>query len=86
MLAVDLWFDGEAATDETLGRNFRVRYSGGRGANRADAQIVSHLQFLAGVTLVQVRVVVTADRELALAAGGCGALVIAPQELAMVMD
>ncbi len=85
MLAVDLWFDGEAATDETLGRNFRVRYSGGKGANRADAQIVAHLHYLAGATPNPVRAVVTADRELAMAAEGCGALVIAPQELAMLM-
>jgi predicted RNA-binding protein with PIN domain len=86
MLAVDLWFDGEAATDESQGRNFRVRFSGGKGANRADTQIVSHLQYLAGATPDQVRAVVTADRELAMAAEGCGALVIAPQELALLMD
>ena len=85
MLAVDLWFDGEAATDENQGRNFRVRFSGGKGANRADTQIVSHLQYLAGATPDQVRAVVTADRELAMAATGCGALVIAPQELALLM-
>jgi hypothetical protein len=85
MLAVDLWFDGEAATDENQGRNFRVRFSGGKGANRADTQIVSHLQYLAGATPDQVRALVTADRELAMAATGCGALVIAPQELALLM-
>jgi predicted RNA-binding protein with PIN domain len=85
MLAVDLWFDGEAATDQNQGRNFRVRYSGGKGANRADAQIVAHLQYLGGATPDQFCVVVTADREVAVAAEGCGALIIAPQELALLM-
>ena len=85
MLALDLWFDGEAAIDETQGRNFRVRYSGGRGPNRADIQIVSHLQYLGGATPDQVCAVVTADRKMAMAAADCGALIISPQELALLM-
>jgi predicted RNA-binding protein with PIN domain len=84
-LTVKLWFDSTRAHDETVKSNFNVHYSGGRGANRADDQIVAHLQYLSRHSPHQFRALVTADRDEAAKAEGCGALIVSPLEFEVMI-
>ena len=85
-LTVELWFDSVNAQDETLRDNLRVHYSGGTGANRADDQIVAYLQHLHQAAPERLRALATADRDEADRALRLGTLVLAPQELALLMS
>lgn len=84
-LTVELWFDSGVAHDETLKENFNVHYSGGQGVNRADDQIVAYLQYLKREGSPRLRALVTADRDEAAKAEACGALIISPQEFAVLV-
>lgn len=84
-LTVDLWFDSGRAHDETMKSNFNVHYSGGKGANRADDQIVAYLQYLSRQSPQQFRALVTADRDEAAKAEDCGALIVSPLEFAVMI-
>lgn len=82
-LRVQLWFDGEAPGERTVADNFRVNFSGGSGSNRADRQILAFLRHLKIANPNEIRAVVTADQEEARAAEHLGAMVMAPEELAI---
>jgi len=82
-LSVELWFDSNDAEDRTIAENFRVHFSGGRGANRADLQILAYFSHMKITGGGQVRAVATADMDIATTAQASGALVITPHELAI---
>lgn len=85
-LIVNLWFDSGNAQDATLRENFKVHYSGGTGANRADKKIVEYLEYLHRSSPQLLRSLVTADRDLAAKAEATGALIVSPQEFAMLIS
>lgn len=82
-LSVELWFDSNDAEDRTIAENFRVHFSGGRGANRADLQILAYLSHMEISGGGQIRAVATADMDIATSAQASGAFVITPHELAI---
>jgi len=82
-LTIRLWFDAAEITEHTASENVRVNFSGGVGDNRADHQIVAYLRHLAEASPEQTRAVVTADGQEAADASSTGAMVMAPQELAL---
>jgi predicted RNA-binding protein with PIN domain len=84
-LSVELWFDSNDAEDRTITENFRVHFSGGRGANRADLQILAYLSHMKISGGGQVRAVATADMDIATTAKESGAFLITPHELAIWM-
>ena len=84
-LTVNLWFDSTRAHDETIRSNFNVHYSGGKGANRADDQIVAYLQFMNRQSPQEFRALVTADRDEAAKAEACGALIVSPLEFEVMI-
>jgi len=43
-LQIDLWFDSRTATQEAITNRLRVHYSGGKGKNRADDQMIRMLR------------------------------------------
>ena len=85
-LQIQLWFDGEVASDRTVSANLRVAFSGGSGRNRADQQILATLHHIGTATPGLLRAVVTADRDEARAAERTGAMVLAPPELALWLE
>jgi len=85
-LTIRLWFDAAEIAEDTVSENVRVNYSGGVGDNRADHQIVAYLRHLAEASPEQTRAVVTADGQEAADASSTGAMVMAPQELALWMN
>lgn len=85
-LQIQLWFDGEVASDRTISANLRVAFSGGSGRNRADQQILATLHHIGTATPGLLRAVVTADQDEARAAERTGAMVLAPQELALWLE
>ena len=85
-LTIRLWFDAAEIAEDTVSENVRVSYSGGVGDNRADHQIVAYLRHLAEASPEQTRAVVTADGQEATDASSTGAMVMAPQELALWMS
>ena len=82
-LDIQLWFDGGTVSERTVLDNMRVRFSGGSGSNRADGQILAFLHHLGTASPDPARAVVTADQDEARAAERTGALVMAPEELAI---
>jgi YacP-like NYN domain len=82
-LSLQLWFDGGVASERTVSENLRVSFSGGSGSNRADRQILAFLHHLEVSSPDLARTVVTADRDEARAAERTGAMVMAPEELAL---
>jgi hypothetical protein len=86
ILTVNLWFDSTRAHDETIRSNFNVHYSGGKGSNRADDQIIAYLQFLNSQTPQKFRALVTADRDEAAKAHDCGALIVSPLEFEVLIS
>ncbi len=84
-LIVKLWFDSPRAHDETISSNFTVHYSGGKGTNRADDQIVSYLQFLSTQSPHIFRALVTDDRDEAAKSAACGAHIVSPIEFEMFL-
>lgn len=82
-LDIQLWFDGGTVSERTVSDNLRVRFSGGSGSNRADRQILAFLHHLGTASPDLARAVVTADQDEARAAERTGALVMAPEELAI---
>ncbi len=82
-LNLQLWFDGAAASERTVSDNFRVSFSGGSGSNRADRQILAFLHHLEVANTDHTRALVTADQDQARAAEHTGAMVMAPEELAL---
>jgi hypothetical protein len=84
-LTANLWFDSIRAHDETIRSNFNVHYSGGKGANRADDQIVAYLQFMNRQSPQEFRALVTADRDEAAKAEACGALIVSPLEFEVMI-
>jgi hypothetical protein len=82
-LDIQLWFDGGTVSERTVSDNFRVRFSGGSGSNRADRQILAFLHHLGTANPDLARAVVTADQDEARAAERSGAMVMAPEELAL---
>ncbi len=82
-LSLELWFDGDSVSERAVSDNLRVRFSGGRGSNRADRQILAFLHHLGTASPGLARAVVTADRDEARAAERSGAMVMAPEELAL---
>ncbi len=85
-LTVNLWFDSIRAHDETIRSNFNVHYSGGKGANRADDQIVAYLQFMNRQSPQDFRALVTDDRDEAAKAEACGALIVSPLEFQVMIS
>lgn len=85
-LSVELWFDSNDAEDLTIDENFRIHFSGGRGANRADQQIVAYLSHMEISGGGLVRSVATADMDIATSAHASGAFVITPHELAILLS
>jgi len=84
-LTAKLWFDSPRAHDETIRGNFTVHYSGGKGTNRADDQIVSYLQFLSTQSPHIFRALVTDDRDEAAKSAACGAHIVSPIEFEMFL-
>lgn len=82
-LSIQLWFDGGVVSERTVQDNFRVHFSGGSGSNRADRQILAFLHHLETSSPDLTRTVVTADQEEARSADRTGAMVMAPEELAL---
>lgn len=82
-LDIQLWFDGGMVSERTVSDNLRVRFSGGSGSNRADGQILAFLHHLGTASPNLARAVVTADQDEARAAERSGAMVMAPEELAL---
>ena len=82
-LDIQLWFDGGTVSERTVLDNLRVRFSGGSGRNRADRQILAFLHHLGTASPELARAVVTADQDEARAAERSGAMVMAPEELAL---
>ncbi len=82
-LDIQLWFDGGTVSERTVSDNLRVRFSGGSGSNRADRQILAFLHHLGMASPDLARAVVTADQDEARAADRTGAMVMAPEELAL---
>ena len=62
-----------------------MHYSGGSGANRDDDQIVAYLQHLQKASPERLRALATADRDETARATRLGALVLTPQELAVLI-
>lgn len=88
-LDTHLWYDGEHAHDVTVSSNLVVHYSGGEGSDRADAQIVTYLhsmQYMNAKQQNQRKALVTADRGLSDRARSHGALILAPEELAILVS
>ena len=88
-LDTHLWYDGESAHDVSVSRNLVVHYSGGVGSNRADAQIVKYfhsMQYMKATQQHQLKALVTADRDLAKEARIQGAVILAPEELAILVS
>ena len=88
-LDTHLWYDGENAHDISVSENLVVHYSGGEGSNRADAQIVKYLHSMRYMSAGQQsrrKALVTADRELSEQARSHGALILAPEELAILVS
>jgi hypothetical protein len=83
---IELWFDSNDAADRTVAENFRVHFSGGAGANRADKQILAYLSHMKISGGAPVRSVVTADIDIATSAQALGAVVIMPHELAILLS
>jgi hypothetical protein len=87
-LDTHLWYDGEDARDISVAKNIVVHYSGGRGSNRADEQIVKYLesiQYMRSRQQSQLKVLVTADRGLSRDARSQGGVIIlAPEELSIL--
>ncbi|MEI8303087.1 MAG: NYN domain-containing protein [Burkholderiales bacterium] len=79
-LRIHLWFDGAELNDHTRVENLRVHFSGGSGMNRADARIVAYLRHLQAAQPDAPRAVVSADRDIRLAAEQTGAMAILPEE------
>jgi hypothetical protein len=79
-LRIHLWFDGAEMNDHTRVENLRVHFSGGNGMNRADARIVAYLRHLQAAEPDAPRAVVSADRDIRLAAEQTGAMAILPEE------
>ncbi len=84
-LNIELWFDSNDAEDWTIAENFRVHFSGGRGANRADKQILAYLSHMKISGGGLVRSVATADMGIATIAQASEAFVITPHELAILL-
>jgi predicted RNA-binding protein with PIN domain len=82
-LSIQLWFDGGSVSERTVQDNFRVHFSGGSGSNRADRQILAFLHHLKSSSPDLARTVVTADQDEARSADRTGAMVMAPEELAL---
>jgi len=78
-LTVDLWFDSPTFGRETVSKQLCIFYSGGRGANRADDQIVAALKALVSLN-EQTVFLVSNDRELADRSEANGASVISCDE------
>jgi hypothetical protein len=89
-IEVHLWYDGEAAQDLFISKNFAVHYSGGNGRNRADMEIVKYLDSLQYISTQQkrkVKALVTADNALSDEARNAGAgLILAPEELLILFS
>jgi hypothetical protein len=79
-LSVHLWFDGPVVEERAVTSNFRIRFSGGSGSDRADRQIVAYLRHLQASALDQLRVLVSADNEVAHQGQSTGAMVMQPAE------
>ena len=82
-LKIDLWFDGDVLADHTASANVQVHYSGGVGADRADASITGYLTHLRTADPGSARAVVTADRAVIEAAKAVGAMGMRAGELAL---
>lgn len=88
-LDTHLWYDGESAHDVSVSRNLVVHYSGGIGSNRADAQIVKYFHstlYMKSTQKSQLKALVSADRDLAKEARMQGAVILAPEELAILVS
>jgi hypothetical protein len=85
-LSIQLWFDGATRSERCLADNLKVHFSGGSGDNRADGEILAFLHHVQQATPGLARAVVTADRDEARAAERTGAMVMAPQELALWLN
>jgi len=81
-LIIELWFDSRDAEDRTITENFHVHFSGGKGSNRADLQILQYLSHIKTIRRDLLCVVATADMEVATGSEEVGVLVITPHELA----
>ncbi|MBU6271566.1 MAG: NYN domain-containing protein [Betaproteobacteria bacterium] len=79
-LRIHLWFDGTEMNDHTRVANLRVHYSGGSGMNRADERIAAYLRHLQVAEPATARAVVSADRDIQLAAEQTGAMTLLPEE------
>lgn len=75
--------DSPKADTRNLASNLRVLYSGGTGANRADAIIEGHLLHLQNQREPRPVVVVSNDAEVRRAAERLGAMPVHPRELAL---
>lgn len=84
-LSVQLWFDGPVVEERALTSNLRVRFSGGVGSDRADRQIASYLQHLQASASQDLRLVASADAEVANCGTISGAAVLEPVELGLLL-
>ncbi len=82
-LSVQLWFDGPVVEERAVTCNFRVRFSGGSGSDRADRQIVAYLRHLQTSTSKHIRALVSADGEVSHQGQAAGAIVMQPAELSL---
>lgn len=85
-LTTHLWFDSKVMEDRTLAENLRVHFSGGEGANRADRQMLAFLAHMSASATDEIRTIATADTDVAASAQAAGALVMTPQELAILLS
>ena len=88
-LDIHLWYDGEDAQEFSVTENLVVRYSGGTGKDRADGQIIRYLNSVnymsADLKESPLKVLVTGDRRLAEDSRALGAVILAPEELAILV-
>lgn len=85
-LRIELWFDSDKAHDESICDNLCIHYSGGSGDHRADKRILEQIGFLKHTASHPTIILATADRDEADQAIDLGAIILAPEELSIILE
>lgn len=86
LLRVELWFDSNKAHDESVCDNLSIHYSGGTGEHRADKRILEQIAFLKYTASNSTIILATADRDESDQAIDLGAIILAPEELSIILE